>query len=248
MEKLFILTLNILNQSFEVLFNKAEKPSLIRINNRYAYRYENKNIHNAIIQKLVRLTSGLQVALILNHSGFIQEQAAIHRMIDEFQEDIDFLTFSVIFDDFTQVHKEYLNAFYEEEFDNPRSAIKSKQKRHTVSRKKIRAYISKERGQKGNQSKDIENSRTIHKTYSGYVHAASPHIMELYYGDPPKFHLNGNKHSPLFNSHSDDLFNIFYRSILAFCFSAKAFKEDEVFDKLFNHAQIFLEQSDIDLL
>ena len=32
---------------------------------------------------------------------------------------------------------------------------------------------------------------TLHKAYSGYVHGAYPHIMELYGGNPARFHMAG---------------------------------------------------------
>ena len=70
--------------------------------------------------------------------GFFQEQAGLQRMLDELNEDILFLAFGVIFGNTTDLRQEYLVAFYEEEFDNPDSAIKSTQKQPMVPRQKIR--------------------------------------------------------------------------------------------------------------
>ena len=40
--------------------------------------------------------------------------------------------------------------------------------------------------------------------YSGYVHAASPHIMEMYGGNPARFHVRGMHGTPRQDEHRDD--------------------------------------------
>jgi len=176
--------------------------------------------------------------------GFVQEQGALQRMLDEIEEDIMFLTFSVIYNESTPLHKEYLDAFYEEEF-NAETAMASKQKRPMIPRKKIRAYITR---MDRNPSRAIEASRTINKTYSGYVHAASPHIMDMYGGSPPHFHTRGMAGTRLQQDHRDDLWNYFYRSLLAFVFSAAAFGDKELFDQLNDFSHEFARQSGEDYL
>lgn len=103
----------------------------------------------------------MQAIRLLNKAGLLQEQAALQRTLDEFEEDITFLCFGIIFDEITDLHKKYLAAFYEEEFDDPESAIASTQKRPMILRKKIRAFNSKDRGAGYDQSSSIEVSRTI---------------------------------------------------------------------------------------
>ena len=61
------------------------------------------------------------------------------------QEDITFLSFSVIFKNTTPLHHAYLDAFFEEEFDAD-SALASTQKRPMIPRKKIHAYIVRTEG------------------------------------------------------------------------------------------------------
>jgi hypothetical protein len=149
------------------------------------------------------------------------------------------LCFGIIFDEITDLHIEYLAAFYQEEFDDPDSAIRSKQKRPMMPRKKIRAFISKDRGTGYNQSSTIEVGRTLSKTYSGYVHGASPHLMELYFGNPPRFHLSGGTDSPFHEDHRADLLNYYYRSILSFAVAAKAFGEEALFAKVRDYSREF---------
>jgi hypothetical protein len=76
------------------------------------------------MQLNTRTVNGLHAISLLNKAGLLQEQAALQRTLDEFEEDIAFLCFGIIFDEITDLHKEYLAAFYEEEFDDPESAIR----------------------------------------------------------------------------------------------------------------------------
>jgi len=192
MDRLYDSALELMCESFDTLSKKLVSPIACSMGDGYVYRYQEKFIYQAILQKLAREVTGLQAVRLLNKAGFLQEQASLQRMLDEFQEDIMFLCFAIISDDLTALHKKFLDAFYQEEFDIPDSAIKSAQKRPMIPRKKIRAYISnKIPGAGYDQSTKSEVLRTLSKVYSGFVHGASPQIMELYYGSPPQFHLKG---------------------------------------------------------
>lgn len=235
----YLQVLETLGGAFEELARKVGRPLQQPMGGGYVYRYKDKSIYQAILQKLSRVLTGLQAISVLNNAGFLQEQAALQRTLDEFGEDITFLCFGLIFNEMTDKHTEYLAAFYEEEFDDPDSAVASTQKRPMVSRKKIRAFISKDRGTGYDQSSTIEVGRTINKTYSGYVHGASPQLMELYYGNPPFFHLAGGVDSPFYEDHLGDLLNYYYRAILTFGFAAKAFGEEELFARILEYSSKF---------
>lgn len=243
MDDLYKQTLQNLGVAFDVLFTQVGPPKLVYFGDEYTYRYEEKSIHQSIIQKLARLVTGLQSIALLNRCGLLQEQAVVQRTLDEFEQDINFLGFAVIFDERTLLHERYLEAFYKEEFDSPFNAIESTQKRPMIPRKKILAFLAKDRGTGYSQSSSIEVMRTLSKTYSGYVHGASPHLMELCYGEPPVFHLFGAKDSPLFKDHEADLINNFYRGILAFAVSAKAFGNEQLFEKLQDYSKTFAKAS-----
>jgi hypothetical protein len=239
MDQLYESSLKMMDEAFRVLSTKVGKPEVQAMGAGYVYRYKDKSIYQAIVQKLARVVTSLQAVRLLNRAGFLQEQAALQRTIDEFEEDIAFLCFAVIFRDFTPLHQEYLTAFYEEEFDVPESAVESTQKRPMISRKKIRAFVSKDRGTGHAQSTTIEVVRTVSKTYSGYVHGASPQLMEMYYGNPPEFHLWDAVDSPFYEDHRDDLLNHYYRSILSFALAAKSLDEDTLFARIRDFAGNF---------
>lgn len=173
--------------------------------------------------------------------GFVQEQASLQRILDELQEDVTFLSFGVIFNKWSKLHDDYLAAFFEEEFDAD-TAIDSTQKRPMIRREKIRAAIaSMEIGL--DQSTSVKASRAVSKTYSGYVHAASPHIMDMYGGNPPKFHMQGMRGTARHVEHRADLWNYFFRGMISFGFAAKAFGENEIFASIRDFADGFAMRS-----
>ena len=238
MNPLYEKTLQYMERTLEGLEKRVPQPIKKPMCDSFVFRYAEQSIHQAIIQKLARLISGLHSAHILLEYGFTQEQAALQRMLDEFSEDVTFLAFAIVSNDITDLHLKYLAYFYEEEFDNPSNPIESKQKRAMVSREKIRAYLSRNEGT-DDPSSSIAARLTIHKGYSGYIHGASPQIMEMYGGNPPRFHVSGMHESPLLEDHRNDLWNYFYRGICVFAISAKVFGDDALFSSISSYADHF---------
>ena len=113
------------------LAKRVPAPQRVPFRDSFVYRHVEKTIHQALVQKLARMVSTLHAARILMELGFAQEQGALQRILDEMQEDITFLTYGVIFNDISTLHKEYLEAFFEEEFDAD-TALESTQKRPMI--------------------------------------------------------------------------------------------------------------------
>jgi hypothetical protein len=201
------------------------------------FRYVERTWQQALVQKLTRVITGLRAAWLLLDQGFLQEQAVLQRVLDELHEDISFLALGAILNDMTSLHTEYLSAFYEEEFDSE-SAIESTQKRPMISRKKIRAYVARTEGLP-DPSRGVELYRTLSKAYSGFVHGASPHIMDMYGGDPPQFHIRGMLGTPREREYRQDLWNYFFRSIIAFSLAARALGDEPLFEGLLAYKHEF---------
>lgn len=225
------------------MMNCVPPPRFANFGEGFVFRYVEQTIHQAIIQKLARIISGLHAARILLDHGFVQELGALQRMLDEFQEDITFLSYAVIYDDFTELHQRYLDAFYEEEFDKPEDPVASTQKRPMIPRKKVRAYLVRVERANLDPSKGIELSKTISNSYSGFIHGASPHIMDMYGGNPPKFHVTSMLGTPRIEEHTDDIWNYFLRGIIAFGFAAKAFGEEKLFNEIREYRDYFTKES-----
>ena len=235
---LYNLALRNMDATVHVLARRVPAPQRVPYKASFVFRHVEKTLHQALVQKLARYVSSLRAARLLLVAGFFQEQATLQRTLDEIQEDITFLSFSVVFNDSTLLHKAYLEAFFEEEFDSD-SALKSTQRRPMIPRQKIRAYISRINGQGSDPSTGLEAARTVSKVYSGYVHAASTQIMDMFGGDPPHFYTSGLKGTPREEEHRDDLWNYFYRGVLAFAFAAKAFGDEAMFASISRFAEQF---------
>ncbi len=232
----FELMLDLMDRTFRDFENAMpNKPVLVKMAFGMAFRFREKNIYQAIIQKLARAQSAVRAAYVLLNNGFLQEQAILHRVIDETNEDIFFLVYAVTNDTITELHKSFLDVFWEEEIDESGTMLDSKQKRPMIPRRKIRAYIANVEGIALDPSRGIELSRTISKAYSGFVHGASPHIMDMYGGNPPHFHTRGMLGTPRMEEHADDLWNYMYRTFLSHIVVAKALGAEKHVEILNQH-------------
>ena len=79
-------------------------------------------------------------------------------------------------------------------------------------------------------------SKIIAKAYSGFVHAASPHIMDMYGGWPPQFDLSGEFRTLRGEEHADDALNYFLRALHSMALAAKAFGDEALFEAMLAEA------------
>jgi len=243
MDALFVQCLNQMESWFRELETLVPQPVKVPYLHHFVFRYKEKSLEQALIQKLARVVTGLHSARLLLNNGFLQEQAAIHRILDEFQQDISFLSLARLMDDFTNLHQQYLDAFYEEEFDKPEDPLSSTQKRPSVPQRKIRAYIAKKEAESGvgDAGRGAEISRTLSKAYSGFVHGASPHILSMYGGFPSRFHISGMLGTPHEYDHRRDIWNYFYRGILSFSEVALVLNKHNLFEEIRKFSIVFEE-------
>ena len=242
MDDLYDTTLIYMERTLQELCARVPSPKSIPFKHSFVFRHTEQTIHQALVQKLARLVSALDACRLLLNHGLFQEQGAMQRILDELNEDITFLSYGLIKNNKTALQIEYLKSFFEEEFDNE-SALKSTQKRPTVSRRKIHAYNAQFMSPAVDQSTGIELLRTLSKTYSGFIHAASPHIMDMYGGDPPKFHVRGMLGTEREAGYRKDIWNYFYRSIGSFALVARAFGDTELLSQVRSFSIEFERQS-----
>lgn len=198
------------------------------------FRYSEQTIQQAIVQKLARIISGLHSVEALLERGLFQEQGIMQRTIDEIEQDIWFLCLAVINSDITGLHTEYLQYFYSEEFADAGDLVGSRIGRGMVKRDKIRAYVHRSSLSGPELERANEVGKTITKAYSGYIHAASPHIMDMYF--PDQFDVSGALKQYRYDSHRRDAQNVFYRAITAMAVAAKAFGNEPLFESLHSFA------------
>lgn len=218
--ELFRDVLQALEVHFPSVVECVDPPVLTRRDGHLAYRYKEQTVEQALIQKGARVISGLNASFVLLQSGHLQELRAIYRMLDEFGEDIVFLGEIIATGKSTDLQKQYLTDFWAEEFDVDGEPFRSSQKRKSVSRSKIHAAIARQTHYPVNPSDGQELHKTLTRAYSGYVHGASPHIMEMYGGAPPKFHTGSMLGTPPFSFAKREAQSYFYRGLLNVTFVA----------------------------
>jgi len=229
---LFQKSLDEMDAALVTLGALVPQPRAVPFKDSHVYRHLEQLSQQAIVQKLARLPPGLRAAHLLLDAGFFQEQAALQRLVDEIGEDVIFLSIPLICGGDQPIHAEYLEYFFAEEFELT-TGLPTAQDRQMVKRKRIRAYIAQSPIGGEDPSGHIEVARTLSKTYSGYVHAASPQIMDMYGGNPPRFHAKGMLGTPREAEHRRDIANYYYRSTSAFTIAARALKHQPQFDRLF---------------
>lgn len=232
--------LELMDQTFQDFESgMPSSPQMVKLSFGFSYRFVEKDIYQAMFLKLARVQSLVRAATVLLANGFVQEQGILQRTIDETNEDIMFLVYSVTNDEITELHKKFLEAFWEEEIDESGTLMNSKQKRPMIPRKQIQAYLAKIEGVKIEPSRQQDAAKTIYKTYSGYVHGASPHLMDMYGGNPPHFHTNGMLGTPRIEEHAGDLWNSAYRSLISHIAVAKALGSETHATILIQHLKKF---------
>lgn len=215
-------SLTVLENAFRRLEQQVPPPRIVRINGQLALRYTEKLIEQALIQKLARYISSLEATYLLLEHGFLQEQGVLQRTLDEIDEDILFLAIAITNDAPTDLHNRYLAAFWSEEFADGANPVESLIDREMVPRKKMRAYVSRVLEPTSDSSRNLAVLKTISKVYSGFVHAASPHLMEMCGSNPPIFHVRGMRGTPRVEEYEFDVWNYFYRGFVSTTVVAKA--------------------------
>ncbi len=221
MEELYEQLLQGMELALNELASKVPPPQPVPFATSFVYRHVERMPHQAIVQKLARMITGLRAALLLVTHGLLQEQGVMLRILDDLREDVMFLSYGILRGE-SNKHKAFLEDFFQEEFDNPSDPLGSTQSRRIVPRKKIQAYLARVEAISENPSQDQEISRTLSSAYSGFVHGASPQIMEMYGGIPPRFHVRGMLDTPLGRSHYKSNWNYFDRAIATFAIAAAA--------------------------
>lgn len=239
MYELYIEMLEVMDAAFRDFEAALPKPVRVRRGLGWVFRFKDRDIYHAVVLKLALVQSTLRGALILLENGHTSQQAMLQRVVDEANEDILFLVYAVTNDSITPLHQRYLNAFWAEEFGDDNDLTGTHQSREMIPRQKIRAYLARIEGKDLDPSRATQVTKILSKAYSGFIHGASVHIMEMYGGTPPHFHTRGMLNTPRIPEYANDLWNYMYRGLLSHAFAAKLFGSQEHVDQLAEHAQRF---------
>ncbi len=178
----------------------------------FRHAEQDRTVPRAAYCKAVNLCSLMGATAVLLRSGHLHEAYALCRVIDEQGEDILFLTLQST--QTSNYRVQFLKSFYQEEFadmDDPLSTLERPQ----VSRKKIRAAIFSKRTGFVDPNTAVAAAHTVTSAQSGFVHGAYVHIMDLYGGDPPRFHTSGLADTPRMAEALQHVPNFFFRAGVA---------------------------------
>lgn len=223
-----------MTRAFRRLESSIPGPQKVTFRDSFVFRFENKGIHEALLQKLARIVSGLNAVTVLLGAGFVQEVGVLFRTLDEIQEDILFLASAETNATRTERHTQYLKAFYADAAFSRSERSMEIPKPNSVPRKKIRAHTMSALGSGVNASQALTASESISAAYSGYVHAASENIMEMYGGNPPRFHVEGMCGTTRVATSAKDAANYVHRSLMCTIMVAKAFGDASLTKTLYH--------------
>lgn len=233
MTEVFFATLDNLALALSRLSKAVPPPKLVEVSKGYpGWRYLEKTPKQAIVVKLARLLSALHAAKVLLDAGLVLDVGAIKRVIDETVEDVIFVARVLVEKTLPSQHERFLKEFWQEEFDDSANDELRNLKRDRVPRKKIRAFNARLPGSNLDPETRQKVDSVISKTYSGYIHGAAAHTMEIYGGRDPKFHVSGMKNTSPWNAQSNDMPNYFYRTVCAFGIVAGSFGDQELLDEI----------------
>ena len=210
--ELFDDTLTTLRAGFAAIEGSVPKPKIRTRSGIVELRYESPSIELAMFLKLVRLISLLGGLRATVASGMVQEQGILQRAIDETDEDIVFLGFGHQ-NGLENLHIRFLEAFWAEEFQDLDKLL-NHSRRHSVPRRAIEAYNAKQVGPSDPSTAQSIN-RLIQGVYSGYVHGASTHILDLYDVESRRFCVAGLGSTPVRESYISDSTNYPYRVLMS---------------------------------
>jgi hypothetical protein len=205
----------------------------------YRHRPEHRTPELLCYLKAVKLCSTLYGAGALAHNGLPQECYALCRIAEEMGEDILFMIKPRGEDGvLSPLQQRFVQEFYQEEFDNP-DPLQATQRRDRVQRRKLQAAILGDGGGVLDPHTALETANTLHKTFSGFVHGAYEHIMDMCGDDPPRYFIDGMQGTPRIEEMRRTLPNYVYRGALSVEAVARICGRRDVVDALVERSQSF---------
>lgn len=221
-----------LEGSVHRLARHFEPPRFVDVNSFPEFRHAQRDDLLLSFLKCIRAVSALNASVVLLRNGFVQEVGAQCRCIDEFCEDVFFLATPLGEDGRYSVEQNRLvEEFFQEEFSEDPGPLMQSQPRNRVPRDKVRAGIARIQGMPINPSDTNQLYRVLGRTFSGYVHGAYVHIMEMYGGptlDRCRFHTSGMSGTPRVPQFTESLANYAYRVAAAAEIVARRCEDNEV--------------------
>lgn len=166
----------------------------------YGFRYAKPSVQHFCLLKAVRTVSALNAMVALARGGYSQEICVLVRTMVECTTHIEYVLNAI--DDEGVLRPEiskYIEAYFADYARNSSTDFKRAQVKQRVVHKDLGEMLDGIAEQYG----PVEGRKPaeavygdIYLTYSNYVHAKYPEVMDLYGGEPGRFHLDGMRDTP----------------------------------------------------
>jgi hypothetical protein len=174
-----------IEKEVEALAKHIQAPKAVDLHGVPAFRHDQHDDLLMSYLKCVRGVSLLHAGIVLSGYGDFQEVGILCRCLSEAAEDVMFLATPLGENKTPSKHQRQLvEEFFQEEFGDPSKPAAGQAVRNRVSRDTVLAGIARIEGNPLNPSDSKAFQQLLHKGYSGYVHGAYIHTMELF-GAPP---------------------------------------------------------------
>jgi hypothetical protein len=218
-----------LDHCVQMLSSSFPLPRRVVINDMEVSRHLEQDDLLLSFMKLIKIASHNNAAMVLIRAGYVHEVYALCRMIDEAGEDIHFMQ-QPHGDDGKPTKQQYtfINEFFQEEFSG-QDLVESHNSRDRVPRQKVRAANARLGADvvKLDPSTEVKITGVLSATFSGFVHGAYVHLMELFNGH--YFHTRGMLGTPRMQECLANQVNHVFRSLLIVEGVAyRAYREDVV--------------------
>lgn len=154
------------------------------------FRYKDPNPYTFLVLKMARMVTGFYSALLLTQKGLFEDAGAVHRVIIECSHDIDFVMEGLTQDPFPEDKQKLVDNFFQNDNLTPEQMLSTMRKQPTIPRKKIYPTVGRFLSPE-NPDRPQRIVKVIEELFSGYVHAAYPHVMEMYEGKGKEFQMRG---------------------------------------------------------
>lgn len=146
--------------------------------------------------KAVRAVSGLSACLNLYQGGFAQEIVVILRTVLECTTHMEYVVAGLTGDKLATPQAEYIESYFADFKRNCSSDYAKPGVRQGEVHKAVGAQTDEfvRRSDKESKYAGVNSAELMSNTYknlSGYVHCRYPEVMDLYGGNPARFHLSG---------------------------------------------------------
>jgi hypothetical protein len=128
--------------------------------------------------------------------------------------------------------KAFLDNFYDEVIEDRSDVVGSLlKKRRPVGRRQVREATERLDRKLFTDlpfEPDTDLSRALGTLFNSFVHAGSPQIMEMYAGNPPRYHVHGMLGTPHMASHQEMFRQQLISTCFCFAFGARALERADV--------------------